>query len=172
MSPIHPAVVHFPVGLALGSVLAESAAALFGASSLASAGAWMMAGAALGAALAVPAGYYDMERNALSAPTHRLVHLHLKLGWAIALALWGLAAWRWLAMPASAVASGGYLVAAWGVAVLIAFQGWFGGEMVYSHGAGVAPAGQGQEPAGAAATRLLRVYRLIMRRPANQDSSH
>jgi hypothetical protein len=31
---------------------------------------------------------------------------------------------------------------------LVLFQGWYGGEMVFSQGAGVAATGKGTEPAG------------------------
>ena len=41
------------------------------------------------------------------------------------------------------------------------FQGWFGGEMVYSHGAGVAAAGQGTESARQAQQRLAKVKHLL-----------
>jgi uncharacterized membrane protein len=85
------------------------------------------------------------------------------------LGLWALVTWRWIAMDSGAFATVGYLIVAWIVVALVLFQGWFGGEMVYGHGAGVAPAEQGQESASAAAGRALWVYRLIMRRPASQD---
>ncbi len=38
-----------------------------------------------------------------------------------------------------------YLVVAFLVFCLTMFQGWYGGEMVYSQGAGVAAAGKGTE---------------------------
>ena len=37
------------------------------------------------------------------------------------------------------------------------FQGWYGGEMVYSQGAGVAAAGKGTEPAGNGKQRLDKI---------------
>src|SRR3546814_15816451 len=78
MSPLHPAIVHFPIGLTIASVIADTAAAATGWSSLASAGAWMVLGAAAGVTVAVAAGYYDMKRDSLCEETHRLVHLHLR----------------------------------------------------------------------------------------------
>jgi uncharacterized membrane protein len=169
MSPIHPAIVHFPVGLTLSSVAADTVARIMGWNSLADAGAWSLLGAAMGATLAVAAGHYDMKHDTLNEQTHHLVHLHLRLGWVILLGLWALVTWRWIAMDSGAFATVGYLIVAWIVVALVLFQGWFGGEMVYGHGAGVAPAEQGQESASAAAGRALWVYRLIMRRPASQD---
>jgi hypothetical protein len=54
-----------------------------------------------------------------------------------------------------------YTLAAIVVFSLTMFQGWYGGEMVYSHGAGVAAAGQGTEPAAAAQERLARVREIF-----------
>src|SRR3546814_1867715 len=60
--------------------------------------------------------------------------------------LWILTAWRWLGAQSDAPTDIAYLILAWVLAGLVGLQGWFGGEMVYGHGAGVAPAGQGQQP--------------------------
>jgi hypothetical protein len=55
----------------------------------------------------------------------------------------------------------GYLVAGFVVLGITLFQGWYGGEMVYSYGAGVAATGQGTESAEAAQGRLLTVQRVL-----------
>src|SRR3546814_16574217 len=95
MSPLHPAIVHFPIGLTIASVIADTAAAATGWSSLASAGAWMVLGAAAGVTVAVAAGYSDMKRDRLCEATPRLVHLHLRFGWGILIGLWILPACGW-----------------------------------------------------------------------------
>lgn len=172
MSPIHPAVVHLPIGLMIGSVIADTLARIGSSQSLAGAGAWMVLGAALGASLAAPAGYYDMKRAALKERTHALVHLHMRLGLAIVAGLWVLVLWRLAGAGVAAAPSVGYLVVAWLLLVVILFQGWFGGEMVYAHGAGVAAAGEGQEPAETARLRSLGIYRMVMRRPASGAERH
>jgi hypothetical protein len=41
------------------------------------------------------------------------------------------------------------------------FQGWYGGEMVYAYGAGVAPAGQGTETVDAAKGPLIAVRNIL-----------
>ncbi|MBU0825361.1 MAG: DUF2231 domain-containing protein [Alphaproteobacteria bacterium] len=169
MSPLHPAIVHFPIGLTIASVIADTAAAATGWSSLASAGAWMVLGAAAGVTVAVAAGYYDMKRDSLCEETHRLVHLHLRFGWGILIGLWILTAWRWLGAQSDAPTDIAYLILAWVLAGLVGLQGWFGGEMVYGHGAGVAPAGQGQQPPETAKRPSLRVYHFLMRRPAQSE---
>src|SRR3546814_8668501 len=112
MSPLHPAIVHFPIGLTIASVIADTAAAATGWSSLASAGAWMVLGAAAGVTVAVAAGYYDMKRDSLCEETHRLVHLHLRFGWGILIGLWILTAWRWLGAQSDAPTDIAYLILA------------------------------------------------------------
>jgi hypothetical protein len=56
-----------------------------------------------------------------------------------------LALWRWRIRRSSAADRVGwpYLLSATAVFMLVLFQGWFGGELVYGHGAGVSAAGQG-----------------------------
>src|SRR3546814_14370436 len=88
---------------------------------------------------------YDMKRDSLCEETHRLVHLHLRFGWGILIGLWILTAWRWLGAQSDAQTDIAYLILAWVLAGTVGLQGWFGGEMVSGHGAGVAPAGQGQQ---------------------------
>jgi len=68
--------------------------------------------------------------------------------------------WRWLAYARRDLSPGiPYLIAALLVLGLILFQGWYGGEMVYSQGAGVAAAGKGTEPAASGKQRLDKVTR-------------
>lgn len=54
-----------------------------------------------------------------------------------------------------------YLIGAFLVLGIILFQGWYGGEMVYSYGAGVAPTGQGTETVQAAQGRLATVRNIL-----------
>ena len=158
LPPIHPALVHFPIAFVLLSVITDVLGRAAGNERLRAVGYWSLVAAALGGALTIGFGYYDMRRAALSHQTHELVHLHLRIGWTLAAALVLLLLWRWrfwrrpgtrLSIP--------YLVCGSLVLLLTLFQGWFGGEMVYSHGAGVAAAGQGTEPVGQAQQRLATV---------------
>jgi uncharacterized membrane protein len=69
-----------------------------------------------------------------------------------------LTAWRWFAYARRELSPGiPYLIAALLVVGLTLFQGWYGGEMVYSQGAGVAAAGKGTEPAANGKTRLDKI---------------
>src|SRR5439155_15795311 len=112
--------------------------------------------------ITVAAGYWDLNKAALSGDTQEYVDLHLKIGWILAISLTLLTIWRWFiwrAVPGQT--SAGYLIAGFLVLALTLFQGWFGGEMVFSHGAGVAAAGQGTEPAPEAQRRLAKVRNLL-----------
>jgi uncharacterized membrane protein len=144
MPPVHPVLVHFPVSLitvALGADVIGHAAERRDP----------------GARLLVPGcrrsrrgrratGFIDMYRADLAEATHRFVHLHRDIGLLLLAALALLAVWRWRiwrgTVPADRV-GWPYLLSAIAVFTLVVFQGWFGGELVYGHGAGVSAAGQG-----------------------------
>lgn len=165
MPPIHPAIVHFPVALGIVAIVSDSAAIILEISSLYAVGQWAIAGAAVGGGFAILAGYADMKRDALKETTHEIVHLHLKIGWIVGACLLTLALWRWLNSEPGL----GYLIGGWLMVAVLLLQAWLGGEMVYAHGAGVAAAGQGTEPAEKAQQPSLRFYRTLMRKPAKSN---
>lgn len=135
MKPAHPLVVHFPIGLLFLSVGADLVAFFTGSASLRSTGWWALAGASLGGVATVAAGVFDMRRATLQEDVHRLVHQHMKVGFALLAAIIGLTAWRWTVyrQPEHAV-SAVYLDVALLAVGLAGFQGWLGGELVYSYG--------------------------------------
>ncbi len=162
MPPIHPAIVHFPITLVVCALIADLIA--FGTRSTfwRAAGFWSWMTALVTAALAVGAGYYDMNRATLSAEADGLVHLHMRVGWTLLIVCTAVAFWRWrIEVAAPARPSALYVLASLLLFGLTAFQGWYGSEMVYAHGVSVAPTGQGTEPAEAAKQRLLAVYRAL-----------
>lgn len=181
MPPIHPAIVHFPIAFVVLSVVCEFIG-YFGRSAAARTVAWWSLVAALiGGVLTIAAGYSDMWRASLAEPTHAFVDQHMKIGWTIAVCLIVLTAWRWYlrrSAPAESAASsaavgGGYLTFATVVFALVMFQGWYGGEMAYAHGAGVAATGQGMVPAPEAKQRLTRVHRALEHLPfLGDDDEH
>jgi uncharacterized membrane protein len=164
--PIHPAVVHLPIALVLLSVAADLSARLVKVESRRAAfrtvGFWSLLAGLAGGALAIAAGYLDLHRAALSPETVPFVKLHMTIGWVLVACLVLLAAWRWLIWHRGQMTiSTGYLVGAFLVLGITLFQGWYGGELVYSFGAGVAPAGQGTETAQKARGRLAAVRNLL-----------
>lgn len=142
LPPIHPALVHFPIALLAVSVLADFLAFLGAADSLRDAAWWALLGAAISAAVTVFAGLFDMYRASISDVAHERVHQHRKVGFALAAVIVALAVWRGMIYFDQGVAIGWTYIAAGFLAVgLAAFQGWLGGELVYTHGVGVRPQG-------------------------------
>lgn len=147
MPPIHPALVHYPIALVTLSVLADLIGFVVGNQSLQSAGWWALLGAAISAVLTVIAGLFDMTRENIEPAAHHRVHTHMKVGLTLFAVLAALTIWRWLIYSNLAYPIGWvYLAAACLVLGLTFFQGWLGGELVFSDGVGVAPTGQGTEP--------------------------
>lgn len=146
MPPVHPAIVHYPIALVTLSVVADLFGFIFGSQSLQHAGWWALLGAAIGAAVALVAGLFDMHREKLQPAAHHRVHTHMKVGLTLFALLAVLTIWRWsIYAGVSARAGRLYLSCAVLVLVLTFFQAWLGGELVFTEGVGVAPTGQGTE---------------------------
>jgi uncharacterized membrane protein len=152
MPPIHPILVHFPVSLVTVSLGADVVGRLRPSAEARALGFWCLVVAVVGAAGSVAAGsvaagFVAMYRADLEEATHLFVHLHRDVGLLLLTALALLAVWRWRIWRSTAANRVGwrYLLCAMAVFTLVVFQGWFGGELVYGHGAGVSAAGQGVE---------------------------
>lgn len=146
MPPVHPAIVHFPIALVTLSVLADFFGYLLQSDSLRGAGWWSLLGAAIGAALAITAGLFDMNRENIEPDAHERVHRLMKVGFMLFAALAALTIWRWaIYANYENKTSWFYLVAGILVLGLTLFQGYLGGELLFSDGVGVAPTGQGTE---------------------------
>ena len=157
MPPLHPAFVHFPIALVVFSFVADLLGRLTKRPSLRAAGFWSLIGALLMGAITAATGYYDFTRAALGE-TARYADFHQDIGFALVGCVVVLTIWRWLAYARRDVSPGPlYLIAALLVVGITLFQGWYGGEMVYSQGAGVAAAGKGTEPPASGKQRLNRV---------------
>lgn len=163
MPPIHPAIVHFPIALLALSILADTIGYFRKVWSADAIGFWALVGATLGGGAAVGAGYLDARRLRLPAEPHSVLHAHIDLGWTVLVVVVLLAVWRWvLRIRAGSRVGRAYLAFAFLTLALTFAQGYYGGEMVYSHGVGVAPAGLGVEPAESARKRILPVRDAIL----------
>jgi uncharacterized membrane protein len=164
--PVHPALVHLPIAFVLLSVSADLAARLTKVeprrAAFRAVGFWTLIAALIGGALTIAAGYIDINRAALTPETHDLVALHETIGWILGVSLVILSAWRWLIWHRGQMTiNTAYLVGAFLVLAITLFQGWYGAEMVYAYGAGVAPAGQGTETVQAAKQPLIAVRNIL-----------
>lgn len=132
--PIHPILVHFPIALLVTSFVADATYFFTSLETLRDAGWWMLAAAAASAVPTVLAGLFDMRRASLKEAVHERVHRHVWIGITLLCVIVALAGWRWtfyahpgLALPML------YLDASFLALALAAFQGWLGGELVYTH---------------------------------------
>lgn len=160
--PLHPALVHLPIAFVILSVVTDFSARISKSEPrraiLRTLGFWSLVAGLAGGLLTIAAGYLDLSRAALAPETAQFVKLHLVVGWTLAIALMILTGWRWLIWHRGQMTiNTAYLIGGAIVLGLTLFQGWYGGEMVYSYGAGVAPAGQGTETVEAARSRLIAV---------------
>jgi uncharacterized membrane protein len=146
--PLHPALVHFPIALSLVAVLFDFVSRHPRARRLEPAGGVLMGLAALGGIAATLTGQLAEEEAVVPRAARALVDRHEELGeiamWVlIAVALVRLAlAWRG---AFKGLIAWGYLALALAAAVLVGYQGMLGGELVFRHGIGTAPA-QRQAP--------------------------
>jgi len=142
MKPVHPILVHFPIALLPMSVAADLVAFFTDSASLRSTGWWALVGAATSGVVTVAAGVYDMRRANLQEEVHHRVHQHMKVGFTLIAAIIGLTVWRWAIYTQPGLfVSAIYLDVAILTMALAGFQGWLGGELVYSYGVFVKRAG-------------------------------
>lgn len=132
--PLHPALVHFPLGLLLSATIADLAW-IAGLTADTHVGAILMAAGLVGGLLAMAAGLVDFARLDQALVAHAVRHMAVVglawCGYAIALYLRrdSLSASADLGLPTIAVSLAS--------ALLLAFGGWLGGQLVYAFGAGV-----------------------------------
>ena len=132
--PLHPALVHFPIGLLLSATLGDAAWAIGLTANVQVAAVMMAAGLAAGL-LAMGAGLIDFARLDEAVVPHALRHMSVVglawTGYAIALylrrdVLFGSSSVTMSAVACSCVS-----------AMLLGFGAWLGGRLVYTLGAGV-----------------------------------
>jgi FtsP/CotA-like multicopper oxidase with cupredoxin domain/uncharacterized membrane protein len=163
MTPLHPAVVHFPIALAVLSVGADAFGWALGsraiASSLFAAGWLALGGATVSAVVAIALGIRDMRQATIAEEVHKHVHHHMRVGFSVFGALALLFTWRMSQVLAGHAAVGlVYLLAGAAILALVGYQGWLGGELVFRYRVGVSavPDGGMHDMAsmqGAAATK-------------------
>ena len=160
--PLHPAIVHFPIAFVVLSFFADLLSNFYRPRMLRPVGFVSLLAALISGVITVGLGFLDLNRASLTPRTESLVDLHMRIGLTLAACIALQMLWRWWIRYRGAARIGApYLVYGFAVLSLTLFQGWYGGEMVYSHGAGVAATGQGAERAETAQRRLERVASII-----------
>ena len=149
MTPLHPAAVHFPIGLAFLSVGADAVGWALGSRAIAPAlfaAGWLaLGGAVVSAAVAIGLGILDMRRATIEEEVHKHVHHHMRVGFSVFGALALLFGWRMSQVVAGNSSVGlVYLLAGAAILALVGYQSWLGGELVFRYRVGV-----GTEPDGA-----------------------
>jgi len=132
--PLHPALVHFPIGLLLSATLADLAFAA-GLTANVQVAAMMMAGGLAAGLLAMGAGLVDFAKLEETVVPHALRHMTVVgiawIGYAISLYLRGDLLTGGTAVPTSAILTS--LVSA----LFLSLGGWLGGRLVYTFRAGI-----------------------------------
>lgn len=131
--PLHPAVVHFPLGLLLSGTLVDlgQLTGLWAEPRFAT---LLIAGGLIGGLAAMAAGLYDFSRLNDAQVPHALRHMAVVsaawLGYAAALYL------RRDVLAGAGDVSQASIATSIGSAVILGLGGWLGGELVYRYGAG------------------------------------
>jgi len=132
--PLHPALVHFPIGLLLSATLADLAFAA-GLTANVQVAAMMMAGGLAAGLLAMGAGLVDFAKLEETVVPHALRHMTVVgiawIGYAISLYLRRDLLTGGTAVPTSAILPS--LVSA----LFLSLGGWLGGRLVYTFRAGI-----------------------------------
>ena len=131
--PVHPALVHFPLGLLLTATIADLAGAA-GVWPEPRFAAWLIAAGLVAALPTIAAGLYDFRKLDEVQAGHAMRHMGAMalawLGYGIALYL------RREGLSASLEPSLASVAVSVASAAMLGLGGWLGGELVYRYGAG------------------------------------
>jgi uncharacterized membrane protein len=133
---LHPSIVHFPIALLIVSVVLDAAGVLFRRASLTQAGFYTLIIGSLGATAAVLTG---PEEDARDAAAQTILHRHELFAALTVLCCLVMVGMR-LGNVEGLYGTGalGYLALGVVLIACILLTGYFGGQMVYDHGVGVA----------------------------------
>lgn len=135
--PLHPALVHFPIGLLVLSLMLDIASYLeIAANNVSRASFYAMAIGIAAGILAVAAGLVDRSDIRLDHPARKTANLHMVLNLS-ALGLFVINLFLRLRQPDLAITPFVYLLLSLIGVGIILFSGYLGGTMVYDDGIGV-----------------------------------
>jgi len=145
MIALHPIIAHFPVALLLTSVSLDALGVGFRRASLTQAGFSTLVGGGVGAALGALTGPEGSVRDAAAIGVLHRHELFAALTILLCLVLIGLRLWRVRGLAGAGVAL--YLTLAVALVVTLTLTGYYGGQLTYEHGVGVARVQQAGAPA-------------------------
>jgi uncharacterized membrane protein len=135
--PLHPALVHFPLGLLLSATIADLAW-VAGLTSDTHFGAVLIAAGLAAALVAMGAGMVDLAKVEQAIVPHAMQHMAAVglawVGYAVALYL------RKDSLLGTAPLGGVSVAVSICSAIVLALGGWLGGRLVYTFGAGISKA--------------------------------
>lgn len=140
MTPLHPAIVHFPPVLLFAAAILYILGLVLKQSNLDKMGFFFHAAGLLACLAAIFTGDYEADRIPQNAEIHEIVERHEFL---VMLATYGfgiLGVWAFLRQKSTiAFEKIGFVCAFIALTIVIGIGAHLGGEMVFEHGAGVQP---------------------------------
>lgn len=137
--PLHPAIVHIPIALWVGSLLFDILSVLgVGGNGLVQASFWAIAIGLLSTLLVVPAGIADWSGIKKENPAWKLGLYHMILNLLVALLYAFIIGLRWTDRNTATAVDLLPLLLNIVAVILLAVSGYLGGRMVYDYGTSVA----------------------------------
>ena len=135
--PLHPALVHFPIGLFLLALIMDALSFLdIGAGVLPRASFYAMAGGLLFGLLAAVAGLADRSDIRIDHPARKTANIHMTLN-LTALGLFAINVWLRAGQAQGAPVTVAELILSLAGVGILLVSGYLGGTMVYDDGVGV-----------------------------------
>lgn len=139
MHPIHPMVVHFPIALLIVSTAIEAVAWWRPSEKLRDMSLLLLAMGVAAAGAAVITGHFAEEAAEAQKIAESTIEIHEQVAFVASAIFGGLLAWRLLMrLELLGNQQGLALAAALVGAMALSVAGYLGGDLVYTHGAGVA----------------------------------
>lgn len=137
-APLHPIFVHFTIALTVTSFAFDVLVSLFGFNTLLAVGWWTLAAAVVATIGTIATGVKSRLRLPIEEGEARsFLRVHMALGPSFFGLLVALGIWRGELYQAGTAVTWWYVAAMIGVMLVMAAQGYLGGELVYRYGAEV-----------------------------------
>ena len=137
-APTHPIFVHFSIALTGSSLAFDLAGVVLDQPSLSAAGWWTLAAATLATVGTLVTGVVSRVRLPIEeGPARSYMRTHMALGPVFFGLLLSMTVWRAVLWDRALAVPWMYLLAAGGLVLVMAVQGYLGGELVYRYGAEV-----------------------------------